>query len=82
MVLLARVLGVVFLALGVMLSKLNPARRETISPLECGFTTAVDARQPVSLRFFIFAVVFVVFDIELILVVPILSNSLGALATV
>lgn len=77
---LAATLGAVFILLGFVLRKINFSRREMISPLECGFTTAVDARQPVSLRFFIFAVVFVVFDIELILVVPLLSHPLSSLS--
>jgi len=75
------VLGLVFLALGLILSKLNYANRETLSPLECGFTTVRDSRQPVSLRFFVFAVVFVIFDIELILVVPVITNPLETLGS-
>ena len=64
-----------FLVLGFVLRKINLSDREIISPLECGFSPSVDRRQPVSLRFFIFAVIFVVFDIELILVLPLLSTS-------
>ena len=41
-----------------------------MSPLECGFSVKSDNRQPVSLRFFIYAVIFVVFDVELVLVAP------------
>lgn len=43
-----------------------------LTPLECGFNRTIDVRVPVSLRFFIFAVVFVVFDVELVLILPIL----------
>lgn len=49
--------------------------REFNSPLECGFSTKELFRQPVSLRFFVFAVIFVVFDIELILVIPYLTRG-------
>lgn len=62
----------IFLAGGLRLRKLNRETREFLSPLECGFSTGLDRRQPISLRFFIYAVVFVVFDVELVLVIPLL----------
>ena len=64
------------LILGRVLRKLNPYNRVPISPLECGFRAGLDFRQPVSLRFFIFAVIFVIFDIELVIVIPLISSSL------
>ena len=64
------------LALGCTVRKLNTYNRDPISPLECGFNAGLDFRQPVSLRFFVFAVIFVIFDIELIIVVPLVSSSL------
>jgi len=57
--------------------KTNLRLRDSLSPLECGFTSAEDSRQPVSLRFFVFAVVFVIFDIELILVIPSMASPAG-----
>jgi len=70
-------LRALFISLGLVFRKINFANREIISPLECGFSTATDFRQPVSLRFFIFAVIFVVFDVELILVVPLIAFPMG-----
>ena len=68
------ILGLVFIFLGVMLRKISTISRELIAPLECGFSSEADRRQPVSLRFFIYAVVFVVFDVELVLIVPLIYN--------
>lgn len=65
----------VFLILGFIFSKYEPLRRESLSPLECGFNRYNEHRAPLSLRFFIFAVVFVIFDVELVLVLPILYSS-------
>jgi NADH:ubiquinone oxidoreductase subunit 3 (subunit A) len=51
-----------------------------MAPLECGFATSGETRQAFSLRFFVFAVVFVIFDVELVLVLPVLTRKLQLIA--
>nr|URW97672.1 NADH dehydrogenase subunit 3 [Vignadula atrata] len=58
----------------VMLAEKSNDSREKSSPYECGFDPFMSARGVFSVRFFLLSVYFVVFDVELCLLVPVVCS--------
>nr|QHQ98541.1 NADH dehydrogenase subunit 3 [Macrocheles nataliae] len=63
----------------IFLNNKNIFSKEKMSPFECGFEPFLKNRIPFSLRFFKIAVIFIIFDIEIILILPIpfLMNNMS-----
>nr|QJQ26870.1 NADH dehydrogenase subunit 3 [Osedax rubiplumus]QJQ26883.1 NADH dehydrogenase subunit 3 [Osedax rubiplumus] len=70
-VLISIILPVVFMTLAWWLSSRPLPTLNKYSPFECGFDPKNTARIPFSLRFFLLAVIFLVFDVEIVLIIPI-----------
>ncbi len=62
-ILLSLLLGVVMLGLGFLLGPRHPDPRK-LAPYECGFEAFNDARSRFDIRYYLVAIVFILFDLE------------------
>nr|AOY39402.1 NADH dehydrogenase subunit 3 [Rhysodes sp. BMNH-844233] len=69
-ILMALTLSIIMMLLASILSKKTFKDREKTSPFECGFDPKSSPRIPFSLQFFLIAVIFLIFDVEITLLMP------------
>nr|ATN41170.1 NADH dehydrogenase subunit 3 [Diptera sp. 69 LC-2017] len=58
--------------ISLLISKKSFYDREKNSPFECGFDPKSSSRIPFSLRFFLITIIFLIFDVEIVLIFPII----------
>nr|YP_010287630.1 NADH dehydrogenase subunit 3 [Botyodes principalis]UKT61961.1 NADH dehydrogenase subunit 3 [Botyodes principalis] len=63
----------IMMFLSIILSKKSFSDREKCSPFECGFDPKSSARIPFSLHFFLITMIFLIFDVEIALIFPIIN---------
>nr|WKU84245.1 NADH dehydrogenase subunit 3 [Xylota quadrimaculata] len=63
-------LSIIVMMLATILSKKSFSDREKNSPFECGFDPMSSSRLPFSLKFFLITIIFLIFDVEIALILP------------
>nr|YP_009654816.1 NADH dehydrogenase subunit 3 [Megymenum gracilicorne]QCI09385.1 NADH dehydrogenase subunit 3 [Megymenum gracilicorne] len=72
MMILALTLSSTLIIICTMISKTSSYDREKMSPFECGFDPISSARTPFSIQFFLIAILFLIFDIEIAIMLPVM----------
>jgi NADH-quinone oxidoreductase subunit A len=81
-ILVGLAVGVILPALGIILAKVMGHDRpdsEKLSPYECGFEAFEDARMKFDVRYYLVAILFILFDLEIAFLFPwaIVLNDIG-----
>uniref|UniRef100_A0AB39CCD8 NADH-ubiquinone oxidoreductase chain 3 n=1 Tax=Thyasira tokunagai TaxID=3055801 RepID=A0AB39CCD8_9BIVA len=77
-IMISLIFSVVFLLISSAISWRIILDREKLSSYECGFDPFISARSPFSLRFFLLAVIFLVFDVELVFLFPYIGGMMNS----
>nr|YP_011010491.1 NADH dehydrogenase subunit 3 [Ventidius hungerfordi]WPW47119.1 NADH dehydrogenase subunit 3 [Ventidius hungerfordi] len=63
-------LSLMMMLLCATISKKSKINREKMTPFECGFDPKSSSRMPFSMQFFMIAILFLIFDVEMVIIMP------------
>ena len=80
---IATAIGVVLLTLGTLLGP-KRSSADKLSPYECGFEAFEDARMKFDVRYYLMAILFIVFDLEIAFILPwsVVFRDIGIVAII
>jgi len=67
---IATALGLLLMALGFVLGQRPAPDAEKLSPYECGFEAFEDSRMKFDVRYYLVAILFIIFDLEIAFLFP------------
>jgi NADH-quinone oxidoreductase subunit A len=76
-------MGVVLVTLGLLVGPRRP-ESEKLSPYECGFEAFEDARMQFDVRYYLLAILFIIFDLEIAFLFPwaVVFKQIGLIALI
>ena|SRR5215469_705263 len=71
------IISIIIIFINFLISKKILLNREKISPFECGFDPISSNHIPFRIQFFIISLIFLIFDIEITLLIPLIYLSIN-----
>nr|YP_011010621.1 NADH dehydrogenase subunit 3 [Halobates sexualis]WPW47301.1 NADH dehydrogenase subunit 3 [Halobates sexualis] len=69
-IIISMIISLILIMACSIISKKSKNNREKMTPFECGFDPKSSSRMPFSIQFFMIAIIFLIFDVEIVILMP------------